>query len=115
MKWKTLAIILILVIITIPSINAQFQSIELNKKDDINKTNFGHNFINVIFSFGRITNLTDISHGYCKIYGFNAVDVICIVVREDHPKIFIHRFNDGEWLGMVYPDGIITNNFILAF
>ena len=115
MKWKTLAIIVILAIITLPSINAQFQNIELNTNDGTNMATSRYNFIHVIFTFGRIINLTDISHGYCQIYGFNAIDVICILIKDDHPRLFMHRFNDGEWLGMVYPRGIITEHFILSF
>ena len=115
MKLKVLLIIVILAIVTLPSINAQFQIIELKTKDDTNRANAGYNFIFVVFSIGRITNLEEFGHGYCLYYTFDAIDVICILSTEDHPIPFIHRFNDGEWLGMAYPRGIITENFILAF
>ncbi len=114
MKLKALLFIVILAIVTLPSINAQFQSLELNTKDDINRANAGYNFIYVVFSFGKITNLEEFGHGYCLYYVFKAVDVICILSTEGHSRPFIHRFNDGEWLGMTYPRGILTENFILA-
>lgn len=114
MKLKTFIIIGILAIVTLPSINSQFESLEFNTEDDTNRATTGYNFIYVVFSFGRIANLKDISHGYCQIYGFNAIDVICILATEKHPRPFIYRFRDGEWLGMTYPRGIITEHFIFA-
>lgn len=116
MKLKTFIIIGILAIVALPSINSQFESLELNTKDDTNKANAGFYFITVAFAFGKITNLEEFGHGYCLYYTFKAIDVICIVFTEDHPfRPFIQHFNDGEWLGMPYPRGIITEHFILAF
>ena len=115
MKWKTLAIVVILAIVSLPSITAQFQSLELDTKDDTNKAPTGLPFEVVFFCFGKITNLKEYGHGYCLYYTFKAIDVICILFKEGQYRPFIHRFNDGEWLGMPYPKGIITENFILAF
>ena len=91
MKWKTLAIIVILVIVTLPSINAQFQSLELNTKDETNKAPTGLPFEVVFFCCGKIKNLKEYGHGYCFYYTFNAIDVICLRSTEDHPRLFIHR------------------------
>jgi hypothetical protein len=114
MKLKTF-IIGILAIVTFPSITAQFQSLELNTKDDDNKANVGYFFTHVFFAYGKITNLKEFGHGYCLFYVFKAVDVICILATEQRPRPFIHRFVDGEWLGLAYPRGILKEHFVFAF
>jgi hypothetical protein len=116
MKFKALFIIVILAIVTLPSINAQFQSLELNIKDETNRPNAGFYFFPVWFAFGEITNLDIWEKGYGNFYyTFDAVNLICILSTEDHPIPFIHRFHDGETFGIPYPKGIITEQFILAF
>lgn len=114
MKLKGLIIIVILTIITLPSINAQFNSKELSTNDDTEIIAPGYDFIFVAFAFGRITNLEEFNIGYVSMYGFDAIDVICILATENHPLPFIYRFRDGERLGMAYPTGIITEHFIWA-
>jgi hypothetical protein len=115
MKLKTFIIIGILAIVALPSINSQFQSLELNTKDDTNRANAGYKYEWIIIAFGRIANLEEFGRGYCLYYSFNAIDLICLMSTGNHPIPFIHRFNDGEWLCMTYPVGIITDHFIFAF
>jgi len=115
MKLKTFIIIGILAIVTLPSITAQFQSLELDTKDENNKANAGYFFTHVPFAFGKITNLKEFGHGYCLFYVFKAVDVICILFKEEKYRPFIHRFTDGEWLGLAYPRGILKEHFVFAF
>jgi len=114
MKLKVLIITAIIIIIIFPSINAQFHSVERSAKNDTNKNNLGYDFIFVAFAFGRITNLEEFNIGYVSMYGFDAIDVICILTTEDHPLPFIYRFRDGERLAMAFPTGIIRDHFIFA-
>ncbi len=115
MKLKIFIIIGILTIVTLPSITAQFQSLEHDTKDENNKANVGYFFTHVFFAFGKITNLEEFGHGYCLYYVFKAVDVICILFKEGKYRPFIHRFTDGEWLGLAYPQGILKEHFVFAF
>lgn len=114
MKLRSLAIIVIIAMIILPSTLAQNLESESNSVvNDTDKTlNIWFDF-EVRFCYGQVFNaeLRHIGYGWFGCI-FNAENVICRNPKARLP--LFRRFSNGERIAITYPGGIISDDVIFA-